>query len=243
MKVIGVIPSRYDSSRFPGKPLIDLNGKSMIRRVYEGVACSKKIHQVIVATDDQRIVEEVESFDGNVVMTSTDHNSGTERCIEIANKYEDFDILINIQGDEPLVEARQIEQLIDSFEDSSVQIATLASKNISNQDLSNLNRVKVVLDSSEYALFFSRSIVPNNSKLGNQYSYLKHIGLYAFRKTALHRISSMTSCELERAESLEQLRWMFHGEKIKVVETHIETPNIDVPDDVEKVLRLLKKSD
>lgn len=241
MKVLGVIPSRYDSSRFPGKPLIDLDGKSMIRRVYEGVNQSSKIDKLVVATDDQRIADEVKSFGGDVMMTSSDHVSGTERCIEVAKNNADFDILINIQGDEPLVDVTQIEQLIDAFDEEQVQIATLASENISSLELSNPNRIKVVTDAQSNALYFSRSAIPNNSIQGNIYSYLKHIGLYAFTKQSLNRISSMASCELERAESLEQLRWMYHGEKIKVVQTTIETPNIDAPEDVEKVLSLLRK--
>ena len=241
MKVLGVIPSRYDSSRFPGKPLIDLDGKSMIRRVYEGVSQSSKIDKLVVATDDQRIADEVKSFGGYVMMTSSDHVSGTERCMEAAKHNEDFDILINIQGDEPLVDVAQIEQLIDAFDDKQVQIATLASKNISIHELPNPNRIKVITDAQSNALYFSRSVIPNNSIQGNTYIYLKHIGLYAFTKQSLNRISSMTSCELEIAESLEQLRWMYHGEKIKVVQTTIETPNIDAPEDVEKVLSLLRK--
>ena len=213
----------------------------MIRRVYEGVNQSSKIDKLVVATDDQRIVDEVESFGGNVMMTSSDHVSGTERCIEVAEKHNDFDVLINIQGDEPLVDVAQIEQLIDAFDEDQVQIATLASKKISSIELSNPNRIKVITDAQSNALYFSRSVIPNNSKQDKIYSYLKHIGLYAFTKQSLNRISSMTSCEIERAESLEQLRWMYHGEKIRVVQTTIETPNIDVPEDVEKVLSLLRK--
>ena len=164
MKVIGVIPSRYDSSRFPGKPLIDLDGKSMIQRVYEGAMRSLKIDKLVVATDHQRIVDEVESFGGNVMMTSSSHISGTERCIEVAEKHNDFDVLINIQGDEPLVDVAQIEQLIDAFDEDQVQIATLASKKISSIELSNPNRIKVITDAQSNALYFSRSVIPNNSK-------------------------------------------------------------------------------
>ena len=240
MKVIGVIPSRYESSRFPGKPLIDLGGKTMIQRVYEGVSRSSKIEQVIVATDDKRIFDEVDSFNGNVQMTSSHHKSGTERCLEIAENFRDFDVLINIQGDEPLVDVVQIEQLISAFEDPSVQIATLASKNIYGEELVNLNRIKLIVDSSNNAMYFSRSVIPNDSKKDIPFSYLKHIGLYAFRKEALARIASMTPCDIEKAESLEQLRWMYFGEKIRVVHTSIETPNIDVPEDVENVLKLLR---
>jgi len=240
MKVIGVIPSRYESSRFPGKPLIDLKGKTMIQRVYEGVNRSSKIAQLVVATDDQRIFDEVESFSGDVLMTSSNHKSGTERCMEIAESFGDFDVLINIQGDEPLVDVAQIEQLIAAFEDPSVQIATLASKKISAEELSNLNRIKLIVDSSHDAMYFSRSVIPNDSKKDIPFSYMKHIGLYAFTKEALTRIATMTPCEIEKAESLEQLRWMYFGEKIRVVNTSIETPNIDVPEDVEKVLKLLR---
>lgn len=240
MKVLGVIPSRYESSRFPGKPLIDLAGKTMIQRVYEGVNRSTKIEHVVVATDDQRIFDEVESFSGNVLMTSSNHKTGTERCMEIAENFGDFDVLINIQGDEPLVDVVQLEQLIAAFEDQSVQIATLASNNISTQELSNLNRIKLILDSSHDAMYFSRSVIPNDSKMEFPFSYMKHIGIYAFRKEALTRIASMTPCDIEKAESLEQLRWMYFGEKIRVVNTSIETPNIDVPEDVEKVLKLLR---
>ena len=173
-------------------------------------------------------------------MTSSHHKSGTERCLEIAENFGDFDVLINIQGDEPLVDVVQIEQLISVFEDPSVQIATLASKNISGEELVNSNRIKLIVDSSNNAMYFSRSVIPNDSKNDNTFSYLKHIGLYAFRKEALARIASMTPCDIEKAESLEQLRWMYFGEKIRVVHTSIETPNIDVPEDVENVLKLLR---
>jgi 3-deoxy-manno-octulosonate cytidylyltransferase (CMP-KDO synthetase) len=240
MKVIGIIPSRYESTRFPGKPLIDLAGKTMIQRVYEGVSRTQLIDRIIVATDDQRIFSEVESFGGEVMMTSTQHKTGTDRCIEIVNEVDQCDIVINIQGDEPLVNANQIDQMVDAFSDSTVQIATLANSNISRDEIENLNRIKLVLDQNDNALYFSRSAIPNTSKGDPSDIYMKHIGLYAFRKEALKRIETMMPCGLEQAESLEQLRWMFYGEKIKVIKTTIETPNIDVPEDVEKVLSLLR---
>jgi 3-deoxy-manno-octulosonate cytidylyltransferase (CMP-KDO synthetase) len=240
MKVIGIIPSRYESTRFPGKPLIDLAGKTMIQRVYEGVSRAQLIDRVIVATDDQRIFSEVESFGGEVMMTSTQHQTGTDRCIEIVNEVDQCDIAINIQGDEPLVNADQIDQIVDTFSDSTVQIATLANSNISRDEIENVNRIKLVLDQNDNALYFSRSAIPNTSKGELSHLYLKHIGLYAFRKEALKRIETMMPCDLEQAESLEQLRWMFYGEKIKVIKTSIQTPNIDVPEDVEKVLSLLR---
>ena len=240
MKVIGIIPSRYESTRFPGKPLIDLAGKTMIQRVYEGVSRSQLIDRVIVATDDQRIFYEVKSFGGDVMMTSAQHQTGTDRCIEIVNEVDQCDIAINIQGDEPLVNADQIDQMLDAFADSSVQIATLASSNITKDEIENFNRIKLVLDQNDNALYFSRSAIPNTSKGGSSDIYMKHIGLYAFRKEALKRIETMMPCGIEQAESLEQLRWMFYGERIKVIKTTIETPNIDVPEDVEKVLSLLR---
>ena len=240
MKIIGVIPSRYDSSRFPGKPLIDLAGKTMIQRVYEGVSQSETIDRLIVATDDQRIYDEVVSFGGEAVMTSLDHKTGTDRCIEASKSIKDCGIVINIQGDEPLVNVNQIDQLVEVFLDKNVQVATLASTNISISDVHNPNRIKLVLDDDENAMYFSRSAIPNVGKNQDSFVYLKHIGVYAFRKEALMRIESMQQCDLEKAESLEQLRWMFYGEKIRVVKTTIETPNIDTPEDVEKVLALLR---
>lgn len=243
MKVLGVIPARYGSSRFPGKPLIDLKGKSMIQRVYEGAKLSGLITEVIVATDDQRIYDEVLRFGGNVSMTDPDHPSGTDRCAEIALQHPEMDVVINIQGDEPLVDCRQLEQLIHAFIDVHVQIATLGNRSISLDDLQNPNRIKIVVDKHHNALYFSRSPIPNfhHSKgepLSN-YPYLRHIGLYAYRNSVLQELTKLEQTALERIESLEQLRWLYHGYKVTVVETEIETPNIDVPEDVEKVLAQL----
>lgn len=242
MKVIGIIPARYASSRFPGKPLIDLKGKSMIQRVYEGASKSEKITQVIVATDDKRIYNEVKRFGGEVMMTSESHTTGTDRCGEVVKQY-DAEVVINIQGDEPLVDYRQLEQLIDVFENESVEIATLGKKNPSEDDLSNPNRIKIVLDANQNALYFSRSYLPNvnhaKSKALEQFPFLRHIGMYAYRKETLLEIIQMEVTLIEKVESLEQLRWLYHGKKIKVVPTEIETPNIDVPEDVEGVLKEL----
>lgn len=243
MKVLGVIPARFDSSRFPGKPLIDLKGKTMIQRVYEGVLKSSKIDKVIVATDDQRIVNEVLRFGGLVEMTSSSHQSGTDRCAEIANKYPEFDLIINIQGDEPLVDYRQLDELILAFEKSSTEIATLSCKNISLEDIQNPNRIKIVEDVNHQALYFSRSAIPNYSNFkGNpikNFPFLRHIGLYAYRREVLMQLTKLEPTLLEKIESLEQLRWLYHGYKINLVETEIETPNIDVPEDVAKVLPYL----
>jgi len=243
MKVLGVIPARFDSSRFPGKPLIDLKGKTMIQRVYEGVLKSSKIDKVIVATDDQRIFDEVTRFGGKVEMTSTLHQSGTDRCGEIAKRHPGFDLIINIQGDEPLVNFLQIEALISAFEEENINIATLSSKEISAVDLANPNRIKIVADVNDFALYFSRSSIPNSDNFkGNPmsfYPFLRHIGLYAYRRETLLQLIELEPTILEQVESLEQLRWLYHGFKIKLVQTTIETPNIDVPEDVRKVLPFL----
>lgn len=242
MRVVGIIPARYESSRFPGKPLIDLKGKSMIQRVYEGASKAKTIDKIIVATDDERIYNHVKAFGGNVAMTSELHTTGTDRCAEVASNMQ-ADVVINIQGDEPLVSPIQLELLCNSFKDASVQIATLGIGGVSIEDLSNKNRIKIVTDSEQNALYFSRSAIPNslncNDELKNQYPFLRHIGLYAYRSSVLDEITKLKPTLLEKVESLEQLRWLYYGYKIRVVETDIETPNIDVPADVQKVLSLL----
>jgi len=243
MKVLGVIPARFDSSRFPGKPLIDLKGKTMIQRVYEGVLKSSKIDDVIVATDDQRIFEEVIRFGGKVEMTATTHQSGTDRCGEIAKRHPEFDLIINIQGDEPLVNYLQLEALITAFENQGTNIATLSNKAIELEDLANSNRIKIVADVNDFALYFSRSSIPNSANFKGKpmlsYPFLRHIGLYAYRSETLLQLIELEPTILEQIESLEQLRWLFYGYKIKLVETTIETPNIDVPEDVQKVLTFL----
>lgn len=243
MKVLGVIPARYASSRFPGKPLIDLKGKTMIQRVYEGALKSKMIHHLVVATDDQRIFDVVQSFGGNVVMTSENHSTGTDRCHEVSQKNVGFDVVINIQGDEPLVDFRQIDLLLSAFNDKNVEIATIGNPQISMDDLQNSNRIKIVLNHLNEALYFSRSAIPNfansNGNPLENYPYLRHIGLYAYKSEVLNEIAQLQKTNLEKIESLEQLRWLYYGFKIKVVETDIETPNIDVPEDLEKVLPFL----
>ena len=243
LNIVGIIPARYNSSRFPGKPLIDLKGKTMIQRVYEGVQKSQLLTDVIVATDDLRIYDEVVRFGGKVVMTSTDHPSGTDRCGEVANTINNIDVVINIQGDEPLVDYRQIDQLAQAFLDETVTIATLGNKDISLEDINNTNRIKIVLDHQQNALYFSRSAIPNFANAGENplenYPFMRHIGLYGYRSEILKELIQLTPTALEKTESLEQLRWLYYGYKIKIVETDIETPNIDVPADVAKVLSLL----
>lgn len=238
MKVLGVIPSRYASSRFPGKPLVDLKGKSMIQRVYEGACSCDRFDKVIVATDDQRIFDHVISFGGNVLMTKNTHKSGTDRCGEVAEKEPDFDLIVNIQGDEPLVQSSQLSDLIKAFENPEVSIATLGILDKNLDALKSENRIKLTTDTNDWALYFSRSLIPF-SKTPEQVTYTKHIGLYAFRKKTLKALINLPQSRLEQLESLEQLRWMENGYRIKVVYTTIETPNIDAPDDVEKVIALL----
>lgn len=243
MKVLGIIPARYSSSRFPGKPLIDLKGKTMIQRVYEGALKSDKLSKVIVATDDQRIFDEVKRFGGEVMMTIDSHPSGTDRCGEIASHFSDIDVVVNIQGDEPLVDFRQLNTLISAFEDENTNIASLGIKDITLEDINNPNRIKIVVNSKNDALYFSRSPIPNfvNSK-GNplqNYPFYRHIGLYAYRTATLKELVQLKPTKLEEIESLEQLRWLYYGYSIRIVETTIETPNIDVPEDVKKVLQFL----
>lgn len=243
MKVLGIIPARYASSRFPGKPLIDLKGKTMIQRVYEGAKRSSQITELVVATDDSRIYDEVIRFGGKVMMSSENHCTGTDRCAEVAKKYPEMDIIINIQGDEPLVDYRQLDQLIAAFSNSKTQIATLGNSNVTLEDLENPNRIKVVLNKNNQALYFSRSAIPNHHHLHSDplefYPYLKHIGLYAFRADIIQQLTTLEPCILEKIESLEQLRWLFYGFAIDLVITEFETPNIDVPEDINKVLELL----
>ena len=243
MKVLGIIPARYASTRFPGKPLIDLNGKTMIQRVYEGASRSSKFETIIVATDDERIYHEVIRFGGKAMMTSADHPSGTDRCAEVAAAYGNVDVVVNIQGDEPLVDFRQLDTLIAAFEDEAVCIATLGNRDIQLEDVLNPNRIKIVIDHQGNAIYFSRSAVPNfHHAKGDPlegYPYMRHIGLYAYRAATLSELTNLQPTALERTESLEQLRWLFYGYPIRVVETDIETPNIDVPEDVEKVRAFL----
>jgi len=242
LKIVGVIPSRYESSRFPGKPLIDLKGKSMIQRVYEGAKACDRLEDVVVATDDERIFQEVQGFGGKVLMTSELHQTGTDRCGEVLGEFN-ADVIINIQGDEPLVNPVQLEHLCDSFKDENVEIATLGYTGVSDEDMHNTHRVKLVCDTNGDALYFSRSAIPN-AELGKtdeirNYPFRRHIGLYGYRSETLRKLIDLPQTSLEKVESLEQLRWLYHGYKIRVVDTDIETPNIDTHDDIEAVLKLL----
>jgi len=236
MRVTGIIPSRYASTRFPGKPLADIGGKTMIRRVYEQASQSKLLSEVIVATDDERIFKEVESFGGKVVMTYTEHKNGTERCAEVAAKI-DADVIINIQGDEPFIEPVQIDLLADCFNEVDTQIATLIRKIDWDDELRNPSRIKVVLNKKNEAMYFSRSIIPNpiSKQHFDELEFYLHIGIYGFRKEILMELVNLPPTPLEGTESLEQLRWLENSYRIKCKETSHISVSIDTPQDLENL--------
>lgn len=249
MKFIGIIPARYASTRFPAKPLAILGGKTVIQRVYEQV--SGKLDKVVVATDDERIKDEVERFGGEVVMTSAKHQSGTDRCYEAFLKIgEGHEVIVNIQGDEPFIQQSQLETIKTCFTDDRTQIATLVKPflpNTPNDELQNPNSPKVTIDKDGYALYFSRSVIPylRNVESGiswaSRHTYYKHIGIYAYHADVLKEITALPQSSLEIAESLEQLRWLENGYRIKTGLTSIETIGIDTPADLEKAEEYLRK--
>lgn len=248
MKFIGIIPARYASTRFPGKPLVDICGMSMIERVYRQV--SKELDEVYVATDDQRIYDAVVAFGGKVVMTSTEHRSGTDRCYEAyCNVGSDADVVINIQGDEPFIDPSQIAEIKACFGDESAQIATLVRPFDASRGFEALfdpNVVKVVLANDDSAIYFSRAIVPYvrnypwQQWLDNQ-QFFTHIGLYAYRADVLSKITKLPQSSLELAESLEQLRWVQNGYKIKVGRSTCPTIGIDTPTDLEEARKFCEQ--
>ena len=248
MKFIGIIPARYASTRFPAKPLAILGGKPVIQRVYEQV-CGV-LDEAYVATDDERIESVVKAFGGKVVMTSVNHKSGTDRCFEAYTKVgSGYDVIVNIQGDEPFIQRTQLEAVKACFNDEATQIATLVKPFIPEngfEALENVNSPKVVVDKRMNALYFSRSIIPfmrNKDKKEwlSGHTYYKHIGLYAYRASVLKEITALPQSSLELAESLEQLRWLENGYRIKVGVTDMETIGIDTPADLERAEEFLKK--
>ena len=244
MKFIGLIPARYASTRFPGKPLALLAGKPVIQHVYE--QASKVLDAVYVATDDERIYNKVEEFGGKAVMTSTKHHSGTDRIEEALQKVGgDFDVVVNIQGDEPFIQKSQIETLCKCFDDKNTQIATLGKPFESIEAVENPNSPKIVLDNNGYAMYFSRSIIPfirgvEKREWLKKHTFLKHLGVYAYRSNVLNEITKLPQSELELAESLEQLRWLQNGYKIKVGLTNAETVGIDTPDDLKRAEEFIR---
>ena len=245
----GIIPARYASTRFPGKPLASIGGRPMIQRVYEQASLS--LENVYVATDDQRIFDAVVSFGGKAIMTSSEHQSGTDRCAEAVGKIALMDgtkpdVVVNIQGDEPFIRPEQIDLLVSCFKDDSVEIATLVRKAGPGENISNPNNPKVVLDLSGNAIYFSRSVIPfirdaDMAEWTRLHTYYKHIGLYAYRTETLARITLLSRSSLEKAESLEQNRWLENGYKIRTALTKWESVCIDTPGDLENAKKFYEQ--
>ena len=247
LKYIAIIPARYASTRFPGKPLAMLGGKPVIQRVWEQV--NSVVDAAVVATDDERIAQAVESFGGRAIMTSPNHKSGTDRCWEAYQKQgEEFDVVINVQGDEPFIAHSQLRAIMACFEDENTDIATLV-KPFAEEDglsaLENPNSPKVVLDNDSCAVYFSRSVIPYLRGVEREdwlkhHTFYKHIGMYAFRRDVLGEVTALPQSTLEKAESLEQLRWLENGYKIGVGISDVETVGIDTPEDLERAEEFLK---
>lgn len=244
MDVVAIIPARYASTRLEGKPLLDIAGKPMILWVYERAGKAKLVNDVIVATDDKRIFDAVKGFKGKVVMTSASHKSGTDRLAEVAANLK-CDMVVNVQGDEPLIEPKMIDDVLRSMmDDANLQMATLKTKITDEEELSNPNVVKVVTDKNDFALYFSRLPIPyvRSKEQESSAFHYKHIGLYAYRKDFLLKFAQMKPTPLEEAEKLEQLRILENGYKIKVVETKYNSIGIDTQEDLERVRNIVEKS-
>lgn len=244
MKVFAVIPARYESSRFPGKPLADIAGKSMIQRVVERTSMAHGLSKVVVATDDRRIFDHVKTF-AEVFMTSPDHQSGTDRCAEVADKYTECDVLINVQGDEPFIHPEQIELLISSFLEQEVEIATLVNNITDSADLFNADIPKVTINGKGDALYFSRQPIPFFRGLSQEHwlaehQYFKHVGIYGYRRETLKQITKFPMSVLEKVEALEQLRWLENGYAIRTVLSAYGSYGIDRPEDINHTLQLFK---
>jgi 3-deoxy-manno-octulosonate cytidylyltransferase (CMP-KDO synthetase) len=242
MKILGVIPARYNSTRLPGKPLVPLAGKPMIEHVWARVRQAKSLSGVVVATDDERIVRAVKAFGGEAMLTRSDHRSGTERVAEVAVAHKDAEILVNVQGDEPMIEPAAIDQAVEALrDDAEVKVATLAVPIANPADIMDPNVVKAVLDFDGNALYFSRAPIPwvrdHDGRVHAR--HLKHLGLYVYRRDALLDFATFPQGDLERVEQLEQLRWMENGYRIRVVETEHDSMGVDVPEDVARVEQML----
>jgi 3-deoxy-manno-octulosonate cytidylyltransferase (CMP-KDO synthetase) len=240
LKFLGIIPARFASTRFPGKPLVDIGGKTMIQRVYEQ-ALKSDLDKVVVATDDERIAAEVKRFGGDFVLTNSNHQSGTDRCAEVVQKLSEFDVVINIQGDEPFIDPAQISLLSSCFNDETVELATLIKEIHGDSELFNPNIPKVVINSNQQAIYFSRHPIPfirnaEKEKWATAHQFYKHIGIYGYKTATLLQITKLMPSSLELAESLEQLRWLENGYQIKTKITNIETIAIDTPEDLQKII-------
>jgi 3-deoxy-manno-octulosonate cytidylyltransferase (CMP-KDO synthetase) len=243
--IAGIIPARFASTRFPGKPLIDIKGKSMLQRVCEQASKSKSLHKIVVATDDERIFSHVKSFGGDVVMTAAHHPSGTDRCMDALQQLkENYQYVINIQGDEPFIEPEQIDELAAVLTDGTTELATQMIAVDSHELLFDKGEVKIVLNKNNEALYFSRMVIPfikgvDEKEWHKHHRYYRHVGMYAYRSDILEKITKLPVSSLEKAESLEQLRWIENGFSVKCVETKYESHCIDTPEDVEKVMRMM----
>ncbi len=241
--IAGIIPARYASTRFPGKPLIDIEGRSMIQRVYEQAKKSTALGKVVVATDDERIMQHVQGFGGEAVMTGAQHASGTDRCWDALQQLgTEYNYVVNIQGDEPFIEPAQIDELAAILGDGSVELATQMIPVRTHEELFDRGEVKIVLNENSEALYFSRMVIPfikgvDEAEWHNHFNYYRHVGMYAYRRDILERITKLPVSTLEQAESLEQLRWVQAGFKVQCVTTEYESHCIDTPEDVEKVMR------
>jgi 3-deoxy-manno-octulosonate cytidylyltransferase (CMP-KDO synthetase) len=247
MKILAIIPSRYASTRFPGKPLINIDGKTMIQRVYEQAKKASCLTQVVVATDHPQIFDHVTSFSGHVVMTSSSHESGTDRCAEVLEKYlmqqnqeNTFDVVLNIQGDEPFINPEQINELAACFNDPKTEIATLVKEIKTEEELFNPNRPKVDFNTDNFAKMFSRNVIPELPSLKKEdwfkaHTFYKHIGIYGYRSDVLAKISKLPQSPLEIKERLEQLRWLENNYAIKIATTEFEAIAIDTPEDLKQL--------
>lgn len=241
MKFLGVIPSRYASTRLEGKPLKDICGHTMIEWMYKRTKLSN-LDEVVVATDDERIYKEVERFGGKAILTSKEHENGTSRIAEVCTKYEDYDVIVNVQGDEPLIEPEMINSIINSFkEDDTISMSTLKYKIDTMEEIENPNYVKVITDKKGYALYFSRSVIPYPRKLDIQ-NYYKHVGIYGYKRDFVVEYAKMEPTPLELSESLEQLRALENGYRIKVMETPYKIIGVDTQEELEKVREYIKEN-
>ena len=243
MKILGIIPARFASTRFPEKALVDIGGKSMVQRVYEQASKAASLSKVVIATDHPKIEAHVKSFNGNVVMTSEHHQSGTDRCMEVLQKESgQYDFIINIQGDEPFIQPQQIDLLASVLSDDT-ELATLAKKITDEETLFNVNTPKLIWNEKQEAIYFSRQTIPflrgiPKEEWLNKQDFYKHIGIYAYRYDILEKITKLQLSSLEQAEALEQLRWLQNGYKIKVAITEMESIGIDTPADLTRIIGL-----
>lgn len=245
MKTLAIIPARYKSSRFEGKPLALIEGKPMIMWVYDSVKMSQLFDEVYIATDDERIESVASGYGANVKMTSEKISCGTERCKAVVESLEKegkcFDVVVNIQGDEPLIQKEQIKKVLEGFNDVEVDVVTLYKQIENSKDIEDENVVKVVFSKTNRALYFSRSVVPFNRDRVDA-NYYKHIGIYGYKTDVLKRICNLPESSLEKTEKLEQLRWLENDYKIKVVQTHIDSIGVDTVEDLENVKRIINKT-